>query len=87
MLGSRGVCVLFPPLQLTPQDLDHLAALTGLTSLAYGVADDGTDPIGAIRQLTRLRSLRLEPPSKFSDAQLTRLSTFGRLTSLHVTGR
>jgi hypothetical protein len=66
--------------------MDHLAALTGLTSLAYGAQGKGTDPIGAISQLTRLRSLRLEPPSKFSNAQLTRLSTVGRLTSLQITG-
>ena len=87
MLGSRGICALFPPLQLTPQDLDDLAALTGLTSLAYGVKDEGTDPIGAISQLTRLRSLQLGPPSRLSNAQLTRLSMLCGLTNLHITGR
>ena len=74
------------PLQLTPQDVDHLATLTGLTSLACGAQGEGTDPIGAISQLTRLRSLRLEPPSKFSNEQLTRLSALCGLTSLQITG-
>ena len=75
------------PLQLTPQDLEHLAALTGLTSLAYGVRDEGTDLLGAISQLTRLRSLQLGFPSRFNNAQLTRLSMLCGLTSLQINGR
>jgi hypothetical protein len=82
-----GTDFLFSPLQLTPQDLDHLAALTGLTSLAYGVKDEGTDPIGAIVQLTRLRSLQLGPPSRLNNAQLTQLSMLCGLTSLQIKGR
>jgi hypothetical protein len=82
-----GIDVLFSPLQLTPQDLEHLAALTGLTSLAYSVKDEGTDPLGAISQLTRLRSLQLGPPSRFNNAQLTRLSMLCGLTSLQIKGR
>ena len=66
--------------------MDHLAALTALTSLAYGVEDEGADPIGAISQLTRLRSLQLEPPSRFSNEQLTQLSALCCVTSLHITG-
>jgi hypothetical protein len=68
--------------------LRHLAALTGLTSLAYGLAYTtvGTqvDAGKAIAQLTRLRALRLVSPC--DDAHLQRLSALTRLTSLDLTG-
>ena len=68
--------------------LGHLAALTGLTSLAYGRAYTPTqawvDAGKAIAQLTRLRELRLLSPHE--DNHLTRLSALTRLTSLALTG-
>ena len=75
-------------MQLTTADVDHLAALTGLTSLAYSSSkDEAADPIGAISQLTLLRGLQLGHPSRFTNAQLRRLSTLACLTSLRITGR
>jgi hypothetical protein len=83
--AARGMTGFYcTPAQLLHLDAGHLAALTGLTSLAYGNRDEGMDPVGAISQLTRLRELRLRSPSMFSDAQLTQLSTLRRLTSLEL---
>ena len=68
--------------------LGHLAALTGLTSLAYGLAytpaGARADAGRAIAQLTRLRELRLHYPC--DDAHLKRLSALTSLTSLDLTG-
>jgi hypothetical protein len=73
--------------RLTTADVDHLAALTGLTSLAYSSSKDkAVDPIGAISQLSLLRSLQLGRPSRFNNAHLRRLSALTCLTSLRVTG-
>lgn len=67
--------------------MDHLAALTGLTRLAYSSSmDDAVDPIEAISQLSLLQSLQLGHPSRFTDAQLRRLSALACLTSLRITG-
>ena len=69
--------------------MEHLAALTGLTSLAYKHDVKGTiqvDAIRAVGQLTRLRELKLLPPPACSDAHLQQLSTLTSLTSLELTG-
>lgn len=77
-----------PPLQPTRLDVDveHLAAFTGLTSLAYGNRNKALEPFGAISQLTLLRRLQLESFASFTNAQLRRLSTLACLTSLQIKG-
>jgi hypothetical protein len=67
--------------------VDHLAALTGLTRLAYENNDPvWVDAASAIAQLTRLRSLELRRLPTFSDVQLAQLSTLSRLTFLSIGG-
>lgn len=73
-------------LQATRLDVEHLAAFTGLTSLAFGNKDKALEAFGPISQLTLLRSLQLESSASFTNAQLRGLSTLCRLTSLQIKG-
>jgi hypothetical protein len=75
-----------PSAQFSQLDLEHLAELTGLTSLTYGVNFEQCHAIGTIAQLTGLRCLRLQSPPRFDDAQLRQLSMLSRLSSLELSG-
>ena len=74
--------------QARASDAERLAALQGLTRLAYNSgADTGYETIRAIAQLTQLRRLRLWcNPSTVDDARLMHFSSLSRLTSLDLSG-
>ena len=69
-------------------DAEALAALTGLTRLAFGCGNRLCGASAAIAQLPRLRELSLScglDPT-FNDVELQQLSALGSLTSLRVKG-
>lgn len=76
------------PLQQLGMGMRHLAALTGLTSLAYSSAyiPSGVlvNVVKRIALLTRLRELRVQYCCK--DVHMARLSALTRLTSLESKG-